>query len=190
MPHSDNRLAAAACLILLLSWGQTEPKPVPAVCADTLCQTWFGAEALATPLTLADSDAVIREVIRNGKTAGWIFRTDQTPPQAKGKRGEIVLVVGLGADARIKGVHVLSHKEDAAYFGRLKPEFFAQFLNRRADDDPARIDTVTKATLSSRAIIREVTEGTRHLITRPEITAKLTAQPTCEWAGTAARAHP
>jgi len=143
--------------------------------AAKLCRAWFGTEALCSAITLASTNVVISEVTLNGSTAGWLFRTDQVPPVCKGKRGEIVALVAVGADAHIKGLQVLSHKEDARYFKRLKSAFFEQFLGRCAADLDAKLDAVTHATLSSRAIIRDVMEGARQVTALPEVAAKLHA---------------
>ena len=124
--------------------------------SETFCRDWFGAMARSRPLVLSETNTVVSEVTLGGQTYGWIFRTDQVPPVCKGKRGEIILAVALGADGRIKGLRVLSHHEDASYFKRLTAAFFQQFLNRRADTATDKIDAVTRATLSSKAIIRDV----------------------------------
>ncbi len=159
------------------------------LCPETLSRDCFGASATLVPLPASATNAALREVRLDGQTAGWLFRTDQIPPAARGKRGEIVLLVALGADTRIKGLRVLGHREDAAYFGRLKPTFFAQFNNRRADAGTEGLDAVTKATLSSRAIIREVAEGAKNVLSLPEVAAKIRAGPDCPLTRTAAVSH-
>ena len=140
---------------------------------EDFCRDWFGQTAQAIPLTLCNTNVVIQEVTLDGKPSGWLFRTDQVPPVCKGKRGQIAVLVAVGTDAHIKGLTVLAHKEDPRYFLRLKKAFFEQFRNQRADEDPAKFDAVTKATFSSRAIIRDVMEGTRTVIAQPEVAAKL-----------------
>ena len=143
--------------------------------AETLCQDWFGKTAQTSRLTLADPAVVVNEVTLDGHPAGWLFRTDQMPPVCKGKRGQIAVLVALGTDARIKGLTVLTHKEDPAYFKRLKDSFYHQFENQRIGDSAAKLDAVTKATLSSRAIIRDVLEGSKCVLTLPEVAAKLSS---------------
>lgn len=143
--------------------------PTPA----DFCRDWFGQAAQAVPLTLCNTNVVVQEVTLDGRPSGWLFRTDQVPPFCKGKRGQIAVLVAIGTDAHIKGLTVLAHKEDSRYFQRLKKAFFDQFRNRRADEDPAKFEAVTKATFSSRAIIRDVMEGTRTVIAQPEVAAKL-----------------
>jgi len=140
---------------------------------DTFCHDWFGKNARHTPLALANTNMAVSAVTLDGLPSGWIFRTDQVPPSCKGKRGQIAVLVGIGTDARIKGVTVLSHKEDPKYFRRLNSSFFSQFTEKRADDDASHIDAVTHATFSSRAIIRDVMEGAKNVIALPEVAAKL-----------------
>lgn len=140
---------------------------------ESFCQGWFGQNVCLTPLPLANTNAIIQEVSLGGQTSGWLFRTDQVPPVCKGKRGQIAVLVAVGTDARIKGLTVLAHKEDPRFFRRLKASFFEQFRNRRADDTPSPFEAVTQATLSSSAIIRDVTEGIKVLVAQPEIATKL-----------------
>jgi len=180
-------LSALVCAWLLGHANERADKGSPS--AEALCKDWFGPAARLAPLALGDTNAVVSEVTLDGQPSGWLFRTDQTPPACKGKRGEIVLFVAVGADARIKGLHVLSHKEDPAYFRRLKVEFFEQFKNQRADGSDVKVDAVTKATLSSKAIIREVLEGARHVLAQPEIAGKMITPEQTPLTKTAAMPH-
>lgn len=141
--------------------------------AHVFCHDWFGKEALSTPITLSDTNIVVSAVTLDGQPSGWIFRTCQVPPSCKGKRGPIDVLVAIGTDARIKGLTVLAHKEDPPYFRRLKDSFFSQFLDQRAGDDAVKIDAVTRATFSSRAIIRDVMEGAKNVLSQPEVAAQL-----------------
>ena len=157
--------------------------------AESLCKDWFGPSAHLSPLTLGETNAVVSEVTLDGHTSGWVFRTDQIPPACKGKRGEIVLLVAVGSDARIKGLRVLSHKEDPTYFKRLKSGFFDQFRNLRADGGITKIDAVTNATLSSNAIIRDVMEGARLVVSQPEVAGKIKSSAQSPLTKTAAMSH-
>jgi len=143
-----------------------------------LGRLWFNAEATVAPLYMKPLEQTLQEVSVKGKTVGWIFKTDQVPPTCKGKRGEIVLLAGLGVDAKIKGIQLVSRKEDDTYFKRLTDAFYKQFTGRRPDDALATFDAVTKATLSSRAIIKEVVLGARHLACQPAIAEKISASGT------------
>ena len=146
-----------------------------AAVADALCRDWFGRSAQTSRLALAETNLVVSEVSLDGHPAGWLFRTDQMPPVCKGKRGQIAVLVAIGTDARIKGLSVLAHKEDPNYFKRLKDSFYQQFRNKRVGDDAVTFDAVTKATYSSRAIIRDVVEGSKNVIALPEVAAKLSS---------------
>lgn len=142
---------------------------------EELCRDWFGKEAQASRMALADTNAVVSEVTLDGHPAGWLFRTDQMPPVCKGKRGQIAVLVAIGTDARIKGLTVLSHTEDPNYFKRLKSSFYQQFRDQLVNSSTVKLDAVTKATLSSRAIIRDVMEGSKRVIALPEVAAKLSS---------------
>ena len=142
---------------------------------ETLCHDWFGPAAQTSQLMITDTNVVVSEVTLDGHPAGWLFRTDQMPPVCKGKRDQIAVLVAIGTDARIKGLTVLSHREDPSYFRRLKDSFYQQFRNQRVDDRDVTFDAVTKATYSSRAIIRDVMEGSKLVIALPEVAAKLSS---------------
>ena len=158
--------------------------------AEQLCEAWFGASVLrVTPMALAETNTIVSRVETGGQTLGWVFRTDQVPPVCKGKRGEISVLVGLGTDGCIKGLRVLAHKEDNRYFKRLSDAFFRQFVNLRAGSDDVGIDAVTRATFSSRAIIRDVTEGAKHVIALPEVAAQTKHSEDCPLTKTAAMSH-
>jgi len=140
---------------------------------DAFGRDTFGQSAEITPVTLAAIHASVSEVAVGNQTTGWVFRTDQVPPACKGKRGEIVLFVALGVDGRIRDLRVVGHREDKKYFSRLGDAFFRQFRDKRADADIKSVDAVTRATYSSKAIIREVMEGARVVVSQPEVSAKI-----------------
>lgn len=160
------------CSIFLMPFAHAQADS-NAQAPEVFCQSWFGQSARPTPLPLANTNVIIQEVSLGGQTSGWLFRTDQVPPVCKGKRGQIAVLVAVGTDARIKGLTVLAHKEDPRYFRRLKTAFFEQFRDRHADAPSATFEAVTQATLSSRAIIRDVTEGIKTVVAQPEIATKL-----------------
>jgi len=186
MQHDSMRRAALIGAVLILRmWVRADDAPAidPAICRE-----WFGEALQVAPMTLAETNAAVSEVTCNGHTAGWVFRTDQVPPVCKGKRGEIAVLVALGTDGRIKGLRVLSHKEDPKYFGRLKAGFFQQFLNQRPDSD-VKIDAVTQATYSSKAIISDVMDGAKLVIALPEVAAKVKRPEDCSLTKTATMPH-
>jgi hypothetical protein len=189
MQHHTAHVAArtAALLLLALQARAGTGEAVPS--AEALCRDWCGPAAQLAPLAPSQTNALVREVVLDGRPSGWLFRTDQVPPACKGKRGEIVLLVAIGTDTRIKGIQVLSHKEDPPYFKRIKHEFFDQFINRRAADDEVKIDAVTRATLSSRAIIREVLEGAKNVVALPEVAGKVSTGEQCSLTKTPVVSH-
>lgn len=185
MSSSSMRLLASA----LLAVGLLRPAAAGLSPLEAFARDAFGPSAAARPLPLAATNAAVSEVVVDGQTAGWVFRTDQVPPACKGKRGEIVLAVAIGTDARIRDLRVVSHREDARYFARLGEAFFRQFREKRADAGTEAVDAVTRATYSSRAIIREVMEGARVVASQPEVAAKVRPAQDCPLTKTAALSH-
>jgi len=165
------RLLILAGLLLCIACACT-PAGLPKS-ENEACTVWFGKGAAARPLSVAASSAIVQEVTQNGAVAGWVFRTDQVDPQVKGKRGEIALLAGLDRQGKIIGVLLLDHKEDAKYFGRITPRFFAQFAGHAVVRGTEGLDTVTGATVSSRAMLQDVTRGAASVLALPEVAANL-----------------
>lgn len=96
--------------------------------------------------------------VRDGtkQVLGWVFRTDRVAPVVKGRNAEIGAMVALGKDGKIAGVDILDHHETPAYFRRLTPAFYHQFVGHAVSLPPEGVDAVTGATLSSRAVIEDV----------------------------------
>ncbi|MDA3926820.1 MAG: FMN-binding protein, partial [Kiritimatiellae bacterium] len=152
MPDST-RLSFLVSIFLILSTLVAFAKK--SVTAETQSKEWFGWRAKVQPLTLQGCKIIIHSVYKKDDLQGWIFRTDQTPPLCKGKRNEIATLVAIGTDKRIKGIKVISHKEDNKYFKKLSKSFFKQFEHLSVNTDTSKLDAVTKATRSSSAIIKD-----------------------------------
>ncbi|MDI6775419.1 MAG: RnfABCDGE type electron transport complex subunit G [Verrucomicrobiota bacterium] len=100
------------------------------------------------------------EVRRNGRRAGFAFLT-----QIQGYSGPITLMFGADADGAVTGLQILSHTETPGLGAKIITALFRdQFKNKRLEqivlkkDDPAqgRIDAITGATISSRAVAKAV----------------------------------
>jgi hypothetical protein len=93
----------------------------------------------------------------NGRLIGAIIITDSIPPVVKGYLGEIGSAVGITVDGRITFAAPVRHRETPYYMkmiigSGLLEEMRGLDLSRPFPD----IDTVTGATVSSRAIIRDI----------------------------------
>ena len=96
------------------------------------------------------------EGLRKGQRVGYIFLRE-----VQGYSGPITLVFGTNSDGTITGLVVLSHTETPGLGAKIATaQFRDQFKNKRLEglmlkkDDPARgrIDAITGATISSRAV--------------------------------------
>jgi len=136
---------------------------------------WFASGA--TLQKVVPAPVPVFAVTSAGKVCGWVFRTDQVPPASSvnGKHGPITVLVGLGTDGLIKGVRVLQNHEDKAYFSRLQDSFYQQFSGRPANGSDAKVDTVTGATVSSKAIIKSVFESSQTVLAIPAVHALVNA---------------
>ncbi len=99
-----------------------------------------------------------------GHGLGWVFRTDRVAPSVKGFNGPIGVLVALSKEGKIIGVAVLENRETPRYFARLTDTFHRQFSGRRVTDDPKDVDAVTGATISSRAVIRDVFQSAAEVL--------------------------
>jgi hypothetical protein len=98
-----------------------------------------------------------RALDTNGRLIGAIIITDSIPPVVKGYLGEIGSAVGITVDGRITFAAPVRHRETPYYMkmiigSGLLEEMRGLDLSRPFPD----IDTVTGATVSSRAIIRDI----------------------------------
>ena len=138
---------------------------------------WFSAGSVLKPVSGAPCP-VFAVCSLAGQTNGWVFRTDRVPPAVRGMHGEIGVLVGVGRDSLVKGVHVLETHETPPWFSRLgKAGFFERFLRQRADGTDAKVDTVTGATVSSSAVRKDVFESSKTVLALPAVRALLTPPP-------------
>ena len=98
-------------------------------------------------------------VARHGDLAGWVLKAG-----GQGYADKIELLLGLDSDARtITGLFILEQKETPGLGNKITfPQWRGQFLGKKTDSrlevikggssGPQTIDTVTGATISSRAV--------------------------------------
>jgi hypothetical protein len=135
---------------------------------------WFGMGTTLKALGTNGTEQAVQQVMgMDGRVRGWMFRTDRVPPAIKGirNRSEIGVLVGLGIDGRIKAVEVLEHHEDPPWFRKLQPPFFRQFEKLPADGSGKPVDTVTGATVSSKALIKDVLSACETVLALPNVQA-------------------
>ena len=138
---------------------------------------WFPSGSTLRPVTDA-AFPLFAVCSLAGQTNGWVFRTDRVPPAVRGMHGEIGVLVGVGRDALVKGVHVLETHENPPWFNRLaKAGFYDRFLRQRADGVDAKADTVTGATVSSTAVRKDVFQSSQTVLAVPAVKALLTPPP-------------
>ena len=98
------------------------------------------------------------EAFRKKEKAGHVFLT-----QVQGYGGPITLAFGTDSDGAVTGLRVLNHTETPGLGAKITTaQFRDQFKNRRPEqlvlkkDDPAkgRIDAITGATITSRAVTK------------------------------------
>ena len=130
-------------------------------------------QALAPVSGLKSGDEAFEVRDSAKQVLGWVFRTDRIAPVVRGRNAEIGAMVALAKDGKIAGVDVLENRETPAYFRRLTPVFFHQFVGHAVSLPPSGVDAVTGATLSSRAVIQDVFSSAAEVlkVVRPSVPA-------------------
>lgn len=96
----------------------------------------------------------IYTLYNNGDLEGYAFFAS-TP----GYSGEIKIMVGLADKETIKGIVIISHTETPGIGTRItEPPFISQFEGMAIDMVSSEIDTLTGATISSKAVIEAVSK--------------------------------
>lgn len=100
---------------------------------------------------------------------GLVFRSSDAAPGIKGYAGPIHLLIGLNTRGDIASVRLLKHQETPSYIDSGLPLFLSQFQGRPAGA-PLRldenIDGISRATVTSKAIIRAVDTSARAMARR------------------------
>jgi Na+-translocating ferredoxin:NAD+ oxidoreductase subunit G len=92
------------------------------------------------------------EVFSNEKKIGYIKQTSSL-----GYSSEIKLVIGIDLDKNIVGVKVLSQQETPGIGSKIMDEsFLSKFIGKDKNKVAEEVDTITGATISSRAAINAV----------------------------------
>ena len=108
---------------------------------------------------VSQDGAQIKEVFeakREGKFAGYVVSVI-----SKGYGGDVEIIVGIGADKHITDIVIGSHNETAGLGANAtKPAFTDQFrgklrpvLSKDEPDSDQKIDALTGATITSRAVV-------------------------------------
>lgn len=143
--------ATVACSLLILTAACVGFSCVSADQAEKqpFADKWFGDDISLT------AESTWYRASRSGQPVGYIFRTDQVEPIVKGKRDQIVMMVAVDNKGTILGLEVISKKEDATYFNKIKPAFYDAFVGVDAINGPLP-PKVTGATRSSEAIRKDI----------------------------------
>lgn len=93
----------------------------------------------------------------NGKVLGAVFTVS-----AKGYSSVIEAVAGMLTDGSIEGIKIISHNETPGLGSRIaeEPAFLTQFRGKKANQLD-KVQAITGATVSSRAVINAVKEKAR-----------------------------
>jgi electron transport complex protein RnfG len=87
--------------------------------------------------------------------------------ETKGYGGFMKVLVGINLDNTVRGVRVLSHNETRGIGSRAtEPSYLSQFENLRLEQlafkPQGKVEAITGATISSRAILEAVKEALEH----------------------------
>lgn len=98
--------------------------------------------------------------VETGKesTPAACVSTTRLPPKVKGYVDQINTLVVIDGSGTIRGIKIISHKETPAYMMRLMDSgFLDSFIERKVGEKlNTKIDTVTGATITARAVLDDV----------------------------------
>jgi hypothetical protein len=145
---------AAGCLVFGLFDILTPPQPLPEAALLAVFPDASRAERIDAPFSH------YRAFDAGGRSVGAVIVTDSLPPAVKGYMGEIGSAVGMTADGRITLAAPVRHLETPYYMEMINNSGLWGELGGLDLSVPfPEIDTVSGATVSSRAIIRDVREA-------------------------------
>ncbi len=146
-----------------------------------LAVTYFFTAPFAEKRRAAVKEETMKELIVSAKNfkpvadkPGWFAAENERgrigyiiPSEARGYGGTIKILIALDTNERIIDYKILSHNETPGLGERAAlPEFRRQFegkgmgnLEVVKDHDETKIDAITGATITSRAVTRAVKEG-------------------------------
>lgn len=96
------------------------------------------------------------EAVKDGKTVAYIFKT-----AAKGYGGDVSVMTALSPDGKISNLAILDVSSETPGLGQnaSKKEFYGQFKDKTDKVAITDIDTVTGATITSKAVTAAVNEA-------------------------------
>lgn len=98
------------------------------------------------------------------KVTGIAYITTYLEPKIKGFVDEIDVLVGMDMQGKITGVKLLSHKETPSYMNTvLESNFLEGFVGLKIEKGHFDVDTVTSATISSKAILEDIYSSSAHI---------------------------
>lgn len=97
-------------------------------------------------LELKDLPACVDEVYRASNGAGYVFMLT-----TKGYGGDMKLICGINADGAIEACKTLSHSETSGLGSKTAEDPYKSQYNGKNADTLNEVDTITGATISSKA---------------------------------------
>jgi len=96
-----------------------------------------------------------------GKEAlGAVFLTTEVPPDVKGYVGPVPVLVGMDRNGVIARLIVLENRETPYYMRMIERSgFFKKFVGRSVGEGLESVDAVSGATITSRAIVKDVSSA-------------------------------
>ena len=106
------------------------------------------------------TDKYWKGIDSRGNFCGYVFLTSRMPPEAKGYGGEIHAVVGIDKSGTITGIEILTHNETPFYFSMIEEAgLIKDMKGHRIEEGYKGLSVVSGATISSRALLRDVIGG-------------------------------
>ena len=102
-----------------------------------------------------------------GKTIGVAMITSRIPPEVTGYQNEIALLVGINKKGEIAGVKLLAHEDSPEHVNLITSKgFLNKFLKKKPLDKWDDIETVTGATISSEAMLKDIHSASQEIVNK------------------------
>jgi len=93
----------------------------------------------------------------SGSVAGALFLTTDLPPDMRGYVGPVPVLAGMAEDGTLKRLVVMPNNETPYYMKRVEGSgFFERFSDRKVTGGFENVDTVSGATITSRAVVGDI----------------------------------
>jgi len=163
--HRSPRASLLILGLLALAAGGASAQNVERVLPSVLREVMPAADRFDP----ADGSPPVKRAYRGDELIGYVFHTEDLPPEQTGYSGAVRAVVGMTLDGVLTGMRVTEYRESRKFeWGDFlaEPGFQEQFTGKPAGDPfgvHQDIDGISQVTITVRALARSVRDAARRV---------------------------